>query len=152
MNEYYALLGVAPDASAPAIGKAYRRLAKTCHPDLHANDPALVQRFIRISEAYSTLSDPEARRDYDMRNAPSTANDNLANWPPMPKQPRHYTIDELAAFYAASYKMASSEKSHDLIDLALAILRSPITYCLLVVFLFLCGIKELTGGFAHPHH
>ena len=65
MGDYYATLGVARKATDQDIRRAYRRLARTCHPDLHPNDPAAEARFKQISEAYEVLSDPQKRQKYD---------------------------------------------------------------------------------------
>jgi curved DNA-binding protein CbpA len=63
-KDYYALLGVQPDATAEQIKKAYRKLAKQYHPDVnHSSDAA--DRFREITEAYDTLTDPDRRRRYD---------------------------------------------------------------------------------------
>lgn len=64
-KDYYQILGVAEDASASAIKKAYRKLAKQYHPDANREDPNAGERFKEVSEAYSVLSDPEKRRQYD---------------------------------------------------------------------------------------
>ncbi|MFQ5746275.1 MAG: molecular chaperone DnaJ [Gemmatimonadota bacterium] len=64
-KNYYQILGVAENASPDAIKKAYRKLAKTHHPDANRDDPKAGERFKEISEAYSILSDPEKRRKYD---------------------------------------------------------------------------------------
>jgi DnaJ-class molecular chaperone len=61
----YELLGVAPDASADEIQKAYRRLAKKYHPDLNPGDPKALDRFKAISSAYGLLNDPEKRARFD---------------------------------------------------------------------------------------
>lgn len=65
MADYYAALGVGRGASDQDIRKAYRRLARTCHPDLHPNDPAAEARFKQISEAYEILGDAQKRHKYD---------------------------------------------------------------------------------------
>ena len=65
MNELYQRLGVSPGAGAEEIKKAYRRLAKELHPDLHPGDPGAETKFKEINEAYELLSDPEKRRTYD---------------------------------------------------------------------------------------
>jgi DnaJ-class molecular chaperone len=61
----YEVLGVARDASAEAIQKAYRKLARQYHPDLNPGDEAAEERFKEISAAYDVLGDVEARRNYD---------------------------------------------------------------------------------------
>lgn len=65
MNEYYRRLGVAPEADGDTIKKAYRRLARELHPDRHPDDPHAAARFQEINEAYTVLSDPEKRKEYD---------------------------------------------------------------------------------------
>ena len=64
-QDYYELLGVARNADATAIKKAYRKLAKKYHPDTNAGDPTAEQKFKDVTEAYSILSDPEKRKLYD---------------------------------------------------------------------------------------
>ncbi len=64
-KDYYATLGVARDASAEDIKKAFRRLARETHPDANPGDAAAEARFREVAEAYEVLSDPERRRRYD---------------------------------------------------------------------------------------
>ena len=63
-RDYYDILGVPRNASQEDIQRAYRRLARTYHPDLNS-DPVAEDRFKEISEAYNVLSDPATRRRYD---------------------------------------------------------------------------------------
>ena len=64
MENLYAVLGVAPNASADEIRKVYRSLAMRYHPD--RNDaPAAEVRFKSVSKAYEILSDPAKRAEYD---------------------------------------------------------------------------------------
>ena len=65
MKDYYKTLGVDKGASKDDIKKAFRKLAHEHHPDKNKNDPASAQKFKEASEAYSTLSDDNKRKQYD---------------------------------------------------------------------------------------
>jgi DnaJ-class molecular chaperone len=64
-EDLYSVLGVAKTASAAEITKAYRKLAKTLHPDLNPGDKEAEDKFKRVSHAYSILNDPHKRGQYD---------------------------------------------------------------------------------------
>ncbi|MGN6129335.1 MAG: DnaJ domain-containing protein, partial [Nocardioidaceae bacterium] len=64
-KDFYKVLGVAKDASAADIKKAYRALARANHPDSHPGDKAAEDRFKAIAEAYDVVGDPEKRKQYD---------------------------------------------------------------------------------------
>jgi molecular chaperone DnaJ len=64
-KDYYAALGVPKDASAADIKKAYRKLARTYHPDANSGDAKAEEKFKEVSEAYDVLSDPDKRKEYD---------------------------------------------------------------------------------------
>ena len=64
-KDYYKALGVAKDASAADIKKAYRKLARELHPDKNPGDATAEARFKEVSEAYDVLSDSSRRREYD---------------------------------------------------------------------------------------
>jgi molecular chaperone DnaJ len=63
-DSYYDTLGVQRDASEKEIKKAYRDLARKYHPDV-CKDQGAEEKFKRINEAYSVLSDPQKRAQYD---------------------------------------------------------------------------------------
>ncbi len=64
-KDFYAVLGVSKDVSADELKKKYRKLARTNHPDSNPNDPKAEEKFKEISEAYTVLSDPTQRAEYD---------------------------------------------------------------------------------------
>src|SRR3954452_15896808 len=64
-RDYYEVLGVARDASADEIKKAYRTLARKHHPDVNPGDKKAEARFKEAQQAYDILSDPEKRSLYD---------------------------------------------------------------------------------------
>lgn len=63
--DYYKVLGIAKNASADDIKKAYRKLARKYHPDLNPNDAVAQKTFQQINEANEVLSDPDKRKKYD---------------------------------------------------------------------------------------
>ncbi|XP_004512137.1 chaperone protein dnaJ 11, chloroplastic-like [Cicer arietinum] len=66
-SSFYEILGVPAGASIKEIKTAYRRLARVCHPDVAAIDRknSSADDFMKIHAAYSTLSDPDKRANYD---------------------------------------------------------------------------------------
>lgn len=64
-NDPYAALGVEKTADAAAIKKAYRKIARTAHPDLNPDDPAAEARFKAAGSAWDLLKDPETRARFD---------------------------------------------------------------------------------------
>lgn len=64
-KDFYAMLGVGKTATADEIKKAYRKLARKYHPDKNPGDATAENKFKEIGEAYSVLSDPEQRSQYD---------------------------------------------------------------------------------------
>ena len=64
-DDPYEVLGVAKTASQDEIKKAYRKLAKTLHPDLNPGDKSKEAAFQRVGNAYEILGDAEKRRRFD---------------------------------------------------------------------------------------
>mmetsp|Transcript_29059 Transcript_29059/g.53197 ORF Transcript_29059/g.53197 Transcript_29059/m.53197 type:complete len:583 (+) Transcript_29059:95-1843(+) len=64
-SEYYDLLGVRTDAAPSDVRSAYRKRARSVHPDKNPDDPNAEKKFRELSAAYQTLSDPAKRKRYD---------------------------------------------------------------------------------------
>src|ERR1700722_9047013 len=67
-KDYYEVLGVPRDADHDTIRRAYRKLARTYHPDLNSDSDA-EERFKELGEANEVLSDPDKRERYDRLGA-----------------------------------------------------------------------------------
>lgn len=64
-EDFYKILGVKKDATAEAIKKAYRKLARKWHPDVNPGNKEAEQKFKEISQAYDALGDEKKRKLYD---------------------------------------------------------------------------------------
>lgn len=78
-TDYYAVLGVARDASPDEVKRAYRKLARELHPDVNP-DPETQERFKEVTAAYEVLSDPEKRRMFDLGGDPLSASGGTAGF------------------------------------------------------------------------
>jgi DnaJ-class molecular chaperone len=93
----YKILGVANDASAADIRKAYRKLAKQHHPDLNPGNKTAEEKFKAISSAHDLLSDPEKRARYDRGEIDETGAERAP-----PRGYRHYADADAGARYGYS--------------------------------------------------
>ena len=64
-RDYYEVLGVQKGASDDDIKKAFKKMARKYHPDLHPDDKECEEKFKEVNKAYDVLSDPEKRQRYD---------------------------------------------------------------------------------------
>lgn len=78
-SNHYEVLGVGRLASAKEIKVAYYKKCKQIHPDKNNNNPKAHSQFVSINEAYSILSDPSAKREYDYRISSSYNYPNPTN-------------------------------------------------------------------------
>lgn len=106
--DHYAVLGVAHDASAPEIRRAYRRLARQHHPDLNPQ-PAEPGRFVALVRAYEILNDPVRRAEYDRGFAPATSEAQTSSAPP--QRPPARSRDDRAGV-DGSIELTPAEAEH----------------------------------------
>jgi DnaJ-class molecular chaperone len=97
LDPLYAALGVSSEASPEDVKKAFRKVARECHPDVAGDDPAKAERFKAARDAYEVLTDGTKRALYEAQN---TA-------PPPPKARKGRNPEEAGAFFRAFYKRAS---------------------------------------------
>jgi curved DNA-binding protein len=64
-RDYYETLGLSRQATDEQIRNAYRKLARKHHPDVNPGNKEAEEKFKEINEAYSVLSDPQKRKQYD---------------------------------------------------------------------------------------
>lgn len=103
-DDPYAILGVQKTASAEEIKKAYRKLARTSHPDINPDDPEAKARFVKISAAYDLLKDPEARRRFDAGEIDATGQE---------KPDRHFYRDHAGGRDGFSYRTTRGFEDFD---------------------------------------
>jgi hypothetical protein len=104
-NGYYALLGVAPDASLAAIKTAYRARVKAVHPD-HNDSPHAKGEFQRLTTAYAVLRDHGRRAEYDVTGQAGTDDDDVPPAAPyaccrcgrMTAQPRYTVFRQVKSY------------------------------------------------------
>ncbi len=83
-TDHYHTLGVAKDASAEDIKKAFRKIAKENHPDIVGSDAAKLQKFKDAKEAYDVVGDADGRARYDRRGERVRMGSGLGFYRPPP--------------------------------------------------------------------
>jgi curved DNA-binding protein len=105
-KDYYEVLGVARDSDQDAIRRAYRKLARSYHPDLNSDSDA-EDRFKELGEANEVLSDPDKRERYDRLGA---------NWRQQEQQAPEANFEEFFTHQGFGSDDARAEFSDDLFE------------------------------------
>ncbi len=94
-RDLYAVLGVAEDADSKTVSRAYRKLARQLHPDVHPDDPDAAERFKGVTAAYDVLGDETKRAEYDefRRAVAGAARSNPDGWARCPSDGRDFIPD-----------------------------------------------------------
>jgi DnaJ-class molecular chaperone len=100
LDDPYKILGVAPDASAEEIRKAYRKLAKQHHPDLNPGNAKAEERFKAVSAAHALLADPVSRGKFDRGEIDAEGHERAAQAGPRGPSYRDYAEAEHGQRYA----------------------------------------------------
>lgn len=108
-KDFYKILGVPRSASADEIRKAFRKLARTHHPDVNSGNKEAEEKFKTISEAYDVLSNPEKKKNYDAFGS--------ADFQGFPGGGRSYTYSSGGPFGGAGGGFGGSVDFDDLGDI-----------------------------------
>jgi hypothetical protein len=114
MTDYYKLLGVLPNATTEEIKKAYRQLALKYHPDRNPGDNNSEAYFKRVTEAYTILSNPEKREEYNYEykksHQSSSYNNQQQKWTEPKEEPRVTPQIILSIFQDIRKKVSATDK------------------------------------------
>ena len=126
MENYYKLFAVPNDADISELRSAFRKKAKSCHPDLfqHVSPEELKnlqKKFVRLSQAYETLADPKKRQLFDLSLRKSSVKARQQNVKEHrstsnPSSLRN-NFKQNSAFSQSNYKSTSEESVDTLEDL-----------------------------------
>ena len=112
-KDFYKILGITEHATEIEIKTAYRKLARTHHPDIAGATPECVQIFKDINEAYETLMDRKKRYEYDaLRRLYSYASQKNTTPPPHKKEETSYTSKTKNSFWEDFLKYQKQKETY----------------------------------------
>ena len=126
MKNYYKLFEVPNDADISMLRSAFRKKAKSCHPDLfqHVSSEErknLQKKFVRLTQAYETLSDPKKRQLFDLhlrKSSVKAGQQNVKEYRSASNSSsRRNNFKQSSAFSRRNYKSNSEESEDTLEDL-----------------------------------
>ena len=125
MENYYKLFEVPNDADISTLRSAFRKKVKSCHPDLfqHVSPEErknLQKKFVRLSQAYETLSDPKKRQLFDLRLRKSSVKagqQDVKEYRSTSNSSRRNNFKQNSASSRSNYKSTSEESGDTLEDL-----------------------------------
>ncbi|MDC0229466.1 J domain-containing protein [Deltaproteobacteria bacterium] len=126
MENYYKLFEVPNDADISTLRSAFRKKAKSCHPDLfqHVSPEErknLQKKFVRLSQAYETLADPKKRQLFDLslkKSSVKSEQQNVKEYRSTSNSSsRRNNFKQNSAFSRSNYKSTSDESEDTLEDL-----------------------------------
>ena len=126
MKNYYKLFEVPNDADISTLRSAFRKKAKSCHPDLfqHVSSEErknLQKKFVRLTQAYETLSDPKKRKLFDLhlrKSSVKAGQQNVKEYRSASNSSsRRNNFKQNSAFSRRNYKSTSEEPEDTLEDL-----------------------------------
>lgn len=141
----YAILGVPRDAGDQQVRRAYRRLAKRYHPDLHPDAPAS-QQMRRVNRAWEILSSRESRARYDAESALPRP-DSFEHWsgaarrsPPESPPPQAWNTAWASGSTASTYYRRPSAMPYDDAGPAWQSIAGTVAVGLLLLVALLSGL------------
>ena len=126
MKNYYKLFEVPNDADISTLRSAFRKKVKSCHPDLfqHVSPEErknLQKKFVRLTQAYETLSDPKKRQLFDLhlrKSSVKAGQQNVKEYRSASNSSsRRNNFKQKSAFSRRNYKSNSEESEDTLEDL-----------------------------------
>lgn len=113
-SDPYKVLGVASDADAAAIKKAYRKLVLSCHPDKVTDESLKAQKaeeFHQIQQAYETVGDPDNRNKYEMELRAKKQKEERERAAPKGSTAQYRNVSIYTAQHPSEYRGSSSKHS-----------------------------------------
>ncbi len=121
--DYYEVLEIDPSASEKEVKDAFRRLTKLYHPDKHSNSKQSHNKYIKIVEAFTVLSNRNSRVQYDMERRTKTSQGKSSKQG-SPFSSKSYKRDNYKKDYSSIFTYSSEQNADYLYDVGLSYLNA----------------------------